>query len=100
MYCMGKRAEARLRFEKGWGTMCKILGHRAPRSVTGWKNLEKSRRSASTLKGSADGIALRPDIDRLVLGGTFMIQALAPVESGGGKKKGGKGGKKGKGKKK
>jgi tetratricopeptide (TPR) repeat protein len=90
MFCLGRRAESRLRFEKGWAVMCKVLGHRAPRSVTTWKNLEKSRRAAAASKSSAEGMAMRPDIDRLVLGGTFMVQATVPVESTGKKKKGGK----------
>jgi hypothetical protein len=93
MYCLGRRGESRLRFEKGWAVMCKVLGHRAPRSVTSWKNLEKSRRAAASHK-PAEGLALRPDIDRLVLGGTFMVNALPPPEEGGKKKSAGGGGKK------
>ena len=89
MFCLARRAEARLRFEKGWAVMCNVLGHRAPRSITGWKNLEKSRRASSSLKSSTEGLAMRPDIDRLVLGGTFMVQATVPAQAGaGGKKKG------------
>jgi len=94
MYCLGRRAESRLRFEKGWAIMCKVLGHRAPRSVTAWKNLEKSRRAAATIKSSVEGISMRPDIDRLVLGGTFMVQATVPSVATGKKKGGGKGKKK------
>ena len=89
MYCLGRRAESRLRFEKGWAVMCKVLGHRAPRSVTAWRNLEKSRR-ATTSNKSAESLSLRPDIDRLVLGGTFMVNATLPAVEGGSKKGGGK----------
>ena len=95
MYCLGKRSESRLRFEKAWTVMCKILGHRAPRSVTAWKNLERSRRAAAAGVTTAETLAMRPDIDRLVLGGKFMVTATVPLEDSGKKKKSG-GGKKGK----
>ena len=77
--------------------MTQVLGHRAPRAVTVWKNLEKAKRSHLPLQNKKDikeSIDLRPDADRLILGGTFTIQALAPIETskkkksaGGGKKK-------------
>jgi hypothetical protein len=41
-----------------------------------------------------EGISMRPDIDRLVLGGTFMVQATVPSVATGKKKGGGKGKKK------
>ena len=97
---MDKRGEARLRFEKAWTIICKCLGHRSPRAVTAWKNLEKARRAHAPLKNSSDmkdSIDMRPDADRLLIGGNFNIQCEAPITAGGKKKKGGK---KGGGKKK
>lgn len=92
---MNKRGESRLRFEKSWNALTKALGHRSPRAVTVWKNLEKARRSHLPLQNKKDmkeSIEMRPDSDRLIMGGTFTIQALAPPEpvkkkKGGGKKK-------------
>ena len=94
---MKKRGEARLRFEKAWNALTKTLGHRALRTLTVWKNLEKTRRSHAPLQTTADkqeSIAMRADADRLIVGGTFTIQAIPPPEgkskkksSGGGKKK-------------
>lgn len=95
LYCMNQKGEARLRFEKAWSTMCKVLGHRAPRSVTSWKNLEKARRAHAAIKDTAATVAMRPDIDNLLTGGNIVINALGPPVEGG-KKKGGKKGKKGK----
>ena len=97
LFCLQRKGESRLRFEKAWGVMCKVLGHRAPRSVAVWKNLEKARRSGSSAKGQmSEIVSLRPDISKLIIGGTFQINAVGPpVESKGGKK----GGKKGTGKK-
>lgn len=97
---MKKRGEARLRFEKAWHLLSKSIGHRALRTLTVWKNLEKARRSHAPLQSTADkleSIGMRPDADRLIVGGTFTIQALPPIEAGKKKKKGG-GGKKKKGK--
>jgi len=101
LYCMDKRAESRLRFEKSWTTICKCLGHRSPRAVAVWKNLEKARRAHAPLKSASDkkdSLEMRPDIDRLLLGGNFNIQCEAPDGGAGGGKK--KKGKKGGGKKK
>ena len=86
-----------MRFEKAWGSMSRALGHRAPRSVTAWKNLEKARRAhapISSKKDLLDSLHMRPDADRLLLGGTFTIQALPPIDDKKKKKKGGGGGKK------
>jgi hypothetical protein len=97
LYCLAKRSEARIRFEKAWDVMTRTLGHRAPRCITIWKNLEKARRAQATLQNKKDmreSVKLRPDADRLIMGGTFTIQALPPPEIGGKKKKKGKGGKK------
>ena len=77
--------------------MSRVLGHRAPRSVTAWKNLEKARRSHAPLhskKDLSESMAMRPDADRLLLGGTFTIQALPPIDDKKKKKKGGGGKKK------
>lgn len=101
LYCLDKRGEARVRFEKAWNTISRALGHRAPRAVTAWKNLEKARRSHAPIHNKKDlkeSMELRPDADRLLLGGTFTIQALPPPE-GSKKKKGKKGGSKKKKKK-
>jgi hypothetical protein len=70
--------------------MCKVLGHRAPRSVTSWKNLEKARRAHAAMKNTAETVAMRPDIDSLLTGGNIVINAVGPPSAAGGKKKGGK----------
>ncbi|KAJ1427008.1 hypothetical protein B484DRAFT_397353 [Ochromonadaceae sp. CCMP2298] len=97
LYCLDKRGEARVRFEKAWNRVSKALGHRAPRAVTAWKNLEKARRAHAPIHNKKDlkeSMQMRPDAGRLLFGGTFTIQALAPPEphhkkkGGGGKKKG------------
>ena len=77
--------------------MCKILGHRAPRAVAVWKNLEKARRLGALGKAqTANMSSLRPDVDRLIIGGSFQINAIGPpvAEKKKKKKKGGGGGKK------
>lgn len=98
LFCLDKRGEARLRFEKAWNTISKCLGHRSPRAITAWKNLEKARRAHAPIKNKEDlkeSMSMRPDADRLLMGGTFTIQALPPPEGGKKKKKkGGGGGKK------
>jgi hypothetical protein len=83
-----------VRFEKSWNCISKTLGHRAPRAVTAWKNLEKARRAHAPIHNRKDlkeSLEMRPDADRLLFGGTFTIQALPPIEAkkkkGGGKKK-------------
>lgn len=83
-----------MRFERSWAVMCKILGHRAPRAVAVWKNLEKARRLGSlhgTATATADMSSLRPDAHHLLIGGTFLINAIGPPVA---EKKGKKGGKK------
>ena len=75
--------------------MCKILGHRAPRAIAVWKNLEKARRLGALGKAqSADISSLRPDADRLIIGGSFQINAMGPPVENKKKKGGKKGGKK------
>ena len=54
--------------------------------------MEKARRAASQGKGESV-LKFRDDADRLLVGGTFLINAIGPPQEG--KKK--KGGKKGKG---
>ena len=92
LYCLNKRKESRIKFEKSWSILCDVLGHRAPRAVVVWKNLEKARRANASLtrKDLSESASLRPDADRLLLGGSFLIKAIAPAESKGKKKKGGK----------
>jgi hypothetical protein len=99
LYCLNRRGEARLKFERAWNVFSKTIGHRASRTVLVWKNLEKARRSyASTLQSKKDmkeSIEMRDDADKLILGGTFRIQAVDNEPSGGkGKKKKGGGKKK------
>lgn len=90
LYCMSKRGESRLKFEKSWNIICKVVGHRSPRAVTVWKNLEKSRRFLSTLKsqtGASDTLNLRADVDKLLVGGRFIIKAISTQGVVGKKKK-------------
>lgn len=96
LFCIHKRSEARAGFEKAWSTISRVLGHRAPRAVTAWKNLEKSRRSSSHAAQAnntvtrAASVNNRPDADRLILGGAFTIQALDKTQKASKGKKGGK----------
>ena len=98
LFALNIRGEARAFFEKSWSQLCKTLGHRHPRSLATWKNLEKARRNqrSMTRKDFGATLSTREDADRLLLGGEFTINAIPPP--GDGPKKGGK--KKGKGKKK
>ena len=102
LFGMGQRSEARLRFEKAWAIDSKVLGHRAPRTVMIWQNLERARRSAVAVDPTnqaaelRERIHMRPDSDRLLVGGKFTIKAIPPPS--GKTKKSGKGGGKGKGK--
>lgn len=96
LFCLQLKGEARLRFEKSWAVMCKVLGHRAPRSVAIWKNLEKARRAGALGKGNTTS-ELATMHARLILGGRFQINAIGPPEEGKKKKGGKKGGKKKKG---
>lgn len=96
LYCLQRRGEARLRFERAWQVLTAGLGHRAPRAVAVWKNLEKARRSHAPLhtkQDLADSVALRGDAAHLLIG-SFTIAALPPPNEGKGKKKKGGGGKK------
>jgi hypothetical protein len=84
-------------FEKCWNTLSRTIGHRAPRTIAVWKNLEKARRSHAPLRSKSDfksSLEMRSDVDRLLIGGTFTIQALAPPDGGKKKKKKKKKGKK------
>ena len=106
LYGMVHRGEARLRFEKAWMVDCKVLGHRAPRTVLIWQNLDKARRSVaaadpkSQTEEMKERVNMRSDADMLLIGGKFTIKAMAPPNGKSKKKgKGGGGGKKG-GKKK
>ncbi len=77
-----------------------MLGHRSPRTIAVWKNLDKSRRchvAHRTPTELGETISRRPDADQLLVGGVFTIKAIPPPEDKKKKKK--KGGKKG-GKKK
>eukprot|EP01038_Epipyxis_sp_PR26KG_P008099 gene8099-10970_t len=97
LYCLNKRGESRIRFERSWNALSHSLGHRAPRCITVWKNLEKARRSHAPLKNKKDmneSLNMRLDADRLLMGGSFTIQAVAPPEKESKKKKGKGGGKK------
>jgi len=96
LFAMGNRSAARIRFERAWNGMCKSLGHRHPRCVATWKNLERGKRAQATLRRSDldESIALRPDADKLLMNGEYTIKALPPPVEGGGKKKKGGGKKK------
>lgn len=99
LYCINKRGEARIKFEQSWNVLCKVLGHRHPRSVAVWKNLDKARRSQAAVSSSkADmdaSVKLRPDAEFLIPG-NFTVNASMPDGTGGAgakkgvKKKGGK----------
>jgi hypothetical protein len=94
LYCLNRRGEARLKFERAWNILSMEIGHRAARTVLVWKNLEKARRShASQIQNKKDmkeSIAMRPDADKIIPGGTFRIQAVEIAEGKSKKKKGGK----------
>ena len=94
LFCMQTRSEARALFERAWSSMCKTLGHRHPRSIATWKNLDKAKRLVRSMskKDFNDTLFVRNDASRLLLGGEFTINALPPPEEKGGKKKGKKGG--------
>lgn len=62
-----------------------MLGHRAPRSIIMWQNLEKVRRSSAAGSESRaqreemkERVGLRPDSEKLLIGGAFAIKAIAP----------------------
>lgn len=97
---MSKRGEARIKFEKAWHQLCKVLGHRHPRSVAVWKNLDKARRSQATVGNKQDlveSVKMRTDAGYLIPG-DFKVNAVLSEEAmaAGKKKKASKG----KGKKK
>ena len=86
-----------MRFEKAWNHISRSLGHRAPRAVTAWKNLEKARRAHAPIHNKKDlkeSMEMRPDADRLLFGGSFTIQAMPPPDYTKKKKRKGGGGKK------
>ena len=60
--------------------MCKILGHRHPRAIATWTNLEKARRFQRSMskKDFNEILHIREDSSRLLLGGEFVINALPP----------------------
>lgn len=75
-------------------TGSKVLGHRAPRSIMMWQNLEKARRSNAAgaenrtqREEMKDRVCMRPDSEKLLMGGTFSIKAVAPPTKVKGKKK-------------
>ena len=98
--CLNSRSEARALFERSWSVLCKTLGHRHPRSIATWKNLEKVKRFQRSMsrKDFGDTLMVRDDADRILVGGEFTINAIPPPGDGPKKKKGG-GKKKGKKKK-
>ena len=60
--------------------MSNILGHRHPRTVATWRNLDKARRSQASLRGTdfQQTVNMRSDHEKLLLGGTFSINAYGP----------------------
>jgi len=93
LYGLYKRGEARVRFELAWNVLNKVLGHRHPRTVTVWRNLDKARRSQATLSHTdlRQSFQMRPDADMLLVGGNFTIQAVNSGGFGSGKKVKGRG---------
>lgn len=92
LYCLSKRGDARVLFEKCWNVLCKALGHRHPRCVTVWKNLDKARRSQATMSSKqsmAESIKLRTDAE-LLIPGNFTSTAVIPDSDVAHKKKKGK----------
>lgn len=71
----------------------KVLGHRAPRAIVMWRNLEKARRSGVAAENKtqrdemAERVHMRPDSEKLLTGGSFAIKAIAPNKIKKGKKK-------------
>ena len=62
-----------------------MLGHRAPRSIMMWQNLEKARRSNAAgaenrtqKEEMKERVCMRPDSEKLLVGGIFSIKAVAP----------------------
>jgi len=53
-YCLDQRGPARVHFEAAWTLLSQALGHRSPRAVAAWKNLEKSRRAQMAVKKPPD----------------------------------------------
>ena len=76
LFSVGRKGESRTYFEKSWAILCEGLGHRAPRAITVWKNLEKSRRFHG---GPNTAFNLPKAEDTFVLiGGNFTIAAIPP----------------------
>ncbi len=69
-----------MKFEFVWNILSKVLGPRHPRTIVIWRNLDRARRSLSSLHHTnvTESINLRPDSDKLIVGGNFQIQALLP----------------------
>jgi hypothetical protein len=94
LYALNEKSGSRIRFEKAWQVLCDALGHRHPRAVTVFRNVERARRVHATLNKQdlTEGIALREDADRLIMGGQFTVVANGPPvatkKKKGGKKKG------------
>lgn len=90
LYCLLKKGEARVRFERSWNVLTGSLGHRHPRAVAIWRNLDKARRSQAavqTQKDMQESLSLREDSDKLLLGGEYNINAIPPETKGAHKKK-------------
>ena len=83
LYCLNRRGDARVKFERVWNIFSKALGPRHPRTVVAWRNLDRARRSTSSLRRNSvlESIHLRQDSDKLIIGGNFQIQALVPRPS-------------------
>ena len=92
LYCLGRRGEARVRFERAWTLLSNVLGARHPRTVVTWRNLDRARKSHSSLRHTdlQEAISIRTDADKLLLGGEFTIKASLRPSTAGKKKKRGK----------
>jgi hypothetical protein len=82
LYCLHHVGMASILFEKATNIFVQVLGRRHPRSVVGQKNLEKSTRSQTIVHSSElkAAVSMRNDVDRLLLGGDFTINAFPPIE--------------------
>ena len=78
LFSIGKKSDARVNFELSWRIVCNSLGHRSPRALTIWKNLDKTRRFHAT-HGTDVLKKIRPDAPMLLRNGNFTIMALPPV---------------------
>lgn len=80
LYCTGRAGDARVRFERAYNTLSKVLGQRHPRAVVAWRNLDKSKRSHASVVGCdyKELIQMREDQGKIIVG-SFTIAAKMPL---------------------